>query len=376
MRADGVMTRRTTRFGWGEFVLIFSIFVVLAALLYFAPSLYGYALMEDMPAEWLGFFLLLWGAWFWGRATVQRWRGRQWPGMVFCACMATLSLFVAGEELAWGQRLFQLKPPVYFLHRNVQREITLHNIPHPLMRPRVAALFLMTVYGIAGSLLPRLLGSLGRIVDRLHIPIPSLGAAFGFALATWAMTFPVTATDDEAGELFFALSLTVTGMVAAGLRGGTKAKLPWKGIFGVALLSLTATGLSFLNSQHRNHFFNVGHLQAGMALEGRGMVLEAAEEYEALAEHWETDWDLWIKVMDLYYAGGNIWKAQGLAFDFIRINKRVWRPFEILAEIARRTGEREETETVFRAILVDEPYNDFVHRAFLVMKGQRWLYQE
>jgi hypothetical protein len=131
-----------------------------------------------------------------------------------------------------------------------------------------------------------------------------------------------------------------------------------------------------LNAEHRDHVLNVGHLQAGMAFEGRGMVLEAAKEYESLANYWETDWDLWIKTMDFYYSGGNIPKAQALAFNFIRINKRVWRPFEILAEIARRTGEREKTEDVFRSILIDEPNNDFVHRAMTVMDGRRWLYQE
>jgi hypothetical protein len=190
------------------------------------------------------------------------------------------------------------------------------------------------------------------------------------------MTFPVTATDDEAGELFFALALSITGIMAAGMLDRPKARLPWRSLSVILIVSLGATGLSFLSAEHRDQVFNVGHLQAGMAYEGRGMVLEAAKEYEALADYWDTHWDLHVKVMDLYYAGGNVPKAQELAFDFIRINKRVWRPFEILAEIARRTGERDETETVLRAILADEPYNDFVHRAFMVMDGKRWLYGE
>ena len=370
------MTRRLGRVGRGEFVLISLVFVIFAALLSFAPSLYGYALMEDMPPEWFSFFLLLWGTGLWGHAAVQRRRQRQWIGMAFCAGMAALSFFVAGEELAWGQRLFHIKPPVYFLHRNVQREITIHNIPHPLMRPRVAAMVLMVVYGVAGSVIPRLFGSVDRFAQRVGIPTPSLGGAFGFALATWAMTFPITATDDEAGELFFALSLTVTGLLAGRTADRTRAPLPWKVLSALVIVSVVASCLSFLSAEHRDHIFNVGHLQAGMACEGRGMTLEAAQEFEALANYWKTDWDLWVKVMGLYYAGGNIPKAQELAFDFVRINKRVWRPFEILAEIARRTGERGETEKVFRAILVDEPYNDLVHRAMMVMNGRRWLYQD
>lgn len=42
--------------------------------------------------------------------------------------LALFGLFVAGEEISWGQRLFAFKPPDAFLERNYQQELNVHNV--------------------------------------------------------------------------------------------------------------------------------------------------------------------------------------------------------------------------------------------------------
>ena len=42
--------------------------------------------------------------------------------------MGFIFLFGAGEEISWGQRIFQIKSPSFFLHNNSQGEINLHNL--------------------------------------------------------------------------------------------------------------------------------------------------------------------------------------------------------------------------------------------------------
>ncbi len=37
-------------------------------------------------------------------------------------------LFISGEEISWGQRIFSIMNPEYFEQHNVQRELTLHNL--------------------------------------------------------------------------------------------------------------------------------------------------------------------------------------------------------------------------------------------------------
>jgi len=58
---------------------------------------------------------------------------------------ASLSIFVAMEEISWGQRLFSVSTPGWLLQRNVQKEINIHNL-----KPVQSGLFLC--YVIVGLL--------------------------------------------------------------------------------------------------------------------------------------------------------------------------------------------------------------------------------
>lgn len=42
--------------------------------------------------------------------------------------IALFSLFVAGEEISWGQRIFQIETPEFFQQHNAQNETNLHNM--------------------------------------------------------------------------------------------------------------------------------------------------------------------------------------------------------------------------------------------------------
>ena len=54
--------------------------------------------------------------------------------------------FVAMEEISWGQRLFEIKPPAYFLEHNLQRELTLHNL-EPIQAVLHYGYILVGLYG-------------------------------------------------------------------------------------------------------------------------------------------------------------------------------------------------------------------------------------
>lgn len=42
--------------------------------------------------------------------------------------MGLLGIFGAGEEMSWGQRVFNVQSPAYFLQHNAQQETNVHNI--------------------------------------------------------------------------------------------------------------------------------------------------------------------------------------------------------------------------------------------------------
>jgi hypothetical protein len=47
---------------------------------------------------------------------------------VFFLILALLSILISGEEISWGQRLFNLETPEYFANNNIQKETNFHNI--------------------------------------------------------------------------------------------------------------------------------------------------------------------------------------------------------------------------------------------------------
>ena len=51
--------------------------------------------------------------------------------------LAIIMFLAAGEELSWGQRILHVKTPDFFAHRNIQKEINLHNLD--FLQPRDAS---------------------------------------------------------------------------------------------------------------------------------------------------------------------------------------------------------------------------------------------
>lgn len=92
------------------------------ALLFLAPVGYITFTYEDHIAEWAQVFLLLFS---FVLLTLLAYRAKSCR--LFFVVMAVLSLYVAGEEISWGQRLFNLEVPSLFQQHNLQHEFNLHN---------------------------------------------------------------------------------------------------------------------------------------------------------------------------------------------------------------------------------------------------------
>jgi hypothetical protein len=62
------------------------------------------------------------------RYLVKLWKYKSW---VFICCMlfaTTFSIFVGGEEISWGQRIFHVQSSAFFKTNNAQQETNLHNL--------------------------------------------------------------------------------------------------------------------------------------------------------------------------------------------------------------------------------------------------------
>ena len=104
---------------------------VYSALLTFRPTR-AFALQmadENYPVELLTFALLLAGGIYGLRLTIRA-RRRDLPAwsIAFYLAFSVLLVFIAMEEISWGQWFFHFRTPEAIARINTQQEFTLHNL--------------------------------------------------------------------------------------------------------------------------------------------------------------------------------------------------------------------------------------------------------
>lgn len=177
--------------------------VVIAAFLgyYLSADEYVAAMQEDGVVEWMS-FLLFAAAGVTG--IVRGVNGRR----VFDLLVALFCLFVAGEEISWGQRLIGYVPPDLFLENNFQQETNLHNFSGIFGRPKWVLAAALAGYGL---LLPAAArnGLFRRALNRIGATAPPLPLVPWFAGAVLLLIwYPIEYTGEWvemlAGGLFVA----------------------------------------------------------------------------------------------------------------------------------------------------------------------------
>ncbi len=177
------------------------------------PDAYYLLLQEDGLVEWatVWAFVLAAAALARGAAREPELRQRWMP-----TALAIFCLFAAGEEISWGQRLFGYRPAEFFLARNFQQEVNLHNLASSDLREFVLAALL----GGYGVVLPLALcaAPLARFAERIGVVAPALALAPAFAAACVCyLAYPLPFSG-ELVELALGLLLASVALTALGWR--------------------------------------------------------------------------------------------------------------------------------------------------------------
>ncbi len=146
------------------------------------PHVYYAAVQEDQALEWASFWSFLIAGVVFAVVAVRQRRGERvipW----FVIGLALFCIVVAMEEISWAQRIIGHRPPEYFLAKNYQQELNLHNIASRDLR-------VWSFRGIAlgyGVVLPliALVPRVGRLFDRLAIVPPPIGLAPSMFAVFW-----------------------------------------------------------------------------------------------------------------------------------------------------------------------------------------------
>jgi hypothetical protein len=113
----------------GGLVIVVSIVAYGLILLRQDPRAFAIWIREDGLAEWLTFFLLLGMSIYSFSVSSNFNQSRETRGARnVWLFMGALFLFGAMEEISWGQRIFGIQSPEWFLKHNAQLETNIHNL--------------------------------------------------------------------------------------------------------------------------------------------------------------------------------------------------------------------------------------------------------
>lgn len=167
-------------------IFLFPVFLALffLGIKIWLPRTYNSIVQEDTAIEYLqaAFFFLasiisffICGKFFKERLMLH--------GVLF-ACLSLGLFFVSMEEISWGQRIFNIENPEFFNERNMQEELTVHNLD--TVANHLSEAYILTgLFGAFGWLLVSAFSLKRRIpFVNLYVPAWFISSYFFFVLFT------------------------------------------------------------------------------------------------------------------------------------------------------------------------------------------------
>lgn len=130
-----------------QHVVLFATVFGLLTLAERAPSRFEHAMREDGWAEWATFCAFALAAGLALHAFFRAARDQRLQRLALMG-LALFCVFVAGEEISWGQRLLGFRPPALFLEKNFQQESNLHNLLKGIFETRWMVFCVAAAYGV------------------------------------------------------------------------------------------------------------------------------------------------------------------------------------------------------------------------------------
>ena len=174
-------------------VLVFALVIAGCILSYIQPEFFRYKYtVEDGPLETMTVFFLLTGS-FTCIYRVFKLKSEKKTLFLMCTCiLAALFFFGAGEEISWGQRIFDIQSNEFFKKHNTQGETTLHNLSftnsdgkkvkiNKLVFSKILTISII-IYMLILPPLYRRKEKIKNLVDSFAIPLPQTRQVILYAL--------------------------------------------------------------------------------------------------------------------------------------------------------------------------------------------------
>ncbi len=134
---------------------------------------------------------------------------------IIWALIGVAALFIAGEEISWGQRILGVATPDSLKQYNVQGEITFHNleafraINNKLHK---IAAYLILIWSSFSVILAVRMQRMKEKIMAIGLPVIPLKLLPMFLLVAFFFMFYPTAKADEVGEFFLGIAVMMWGV--------------------------------------------------------------------------------------------------------------------------------------------------------------------
>lgn len=135
-------------------------------------------IVEDGPIEWFSVLILISAMVYCLSYVKKNWSKSRSAGICYFL-MAMVFLFGAGEEVSWGQRIFDIYPPEFFIKHNTQYETNLHNLVYN--GKKINKIIFGTglgvfvgVYLLFFNLMYEKIDKFKKLIQTFHIPLPRI----------------------------------------------------------------------------------------------------------------------------------------------------------------------------------------------------------
>ena len=236
------------------------------------PDVYYRSVQEDQALEWASFwsFFIASGV-FAVAASRQRRTTDALPW--FLVGLALFCVFVAMEEISWGQRVFGHRPPDYFLAQNYQQELNLHNIASTKIR-LLAFRSIVLGYGVLLPLIA-LVPFVRRLFSRLAIVPPPIELTPSMFAMYWIHLWYPWKFTGEVIECALGFGFLFVAVANAAELAGTRARASLARVAGlVAIVAVLAFGTTWW-SQNRQSGDPANPALAGVETEALKSDLQA-----------------------------------------------------------------------------------------------------
>ena len=172
-----------------NFIFLLTILVTLSAFLFFFNTeWYRYLIQEDGVLENITALILLFGS-FLAMSRIRKFDRKKHPWRIVLYVFLSLGLlFAFGEEISWGQRIFNTETPEFFSENNLQKETNIHNLEfNGIKFNRVFSIVMTIGFSIYFLLfLPLYQRQLwiSQILDRFGVPVPRIHHSILIILST------------------------------------------------------------------------------------------------------------------------------------------------------------------------------------------------